>query len=191
MEKPVKQVRKRVQTWPMEFVNQSTIIKGQNELLLLDLLIDYSQLKRGDASRLKKDLPELKELIGVVYGAAEQVDGKVNHRPGQLPVWSDVSRRIVRDYPGAYTQLTGIEKKLSSNEPPTGRLLKEIRGDLVVVTNTVIRIQFDIFRIPIPKPPPDNGEMPEEVPEEAPIVLDINSLNLIIRNSGDFKLPGP
>lgn len=177
----------------MKFVDQATIIKSQNELLLLDLLIDYSHLKRGNVDRLKKDLPEIKELIGIIYGAAEAVDGEHTPRSGNLPVWADVSRKICRDYPGTYTNLTGIEKKLSSNEKPSGRLLKEIYRDLVIATNTVIRIQFDIFRIPLPKPPPVDGqdgqETPSEAPEEEPIILDIKNLKLI-RSSGDFKLPG-
>lgn len=188
MTQPVKQVRKRVQTWPMRYVNQGTIIKGQNELLLLDLLIDYSHLKRGDALRLKKDLPELKELIGSIYEAAEAVDGTSTPKPGNLPVWADISRRICTDYPGAYTRLSGMEKKLSS-EKPSGHLLREILKELILVTNKVIEIHFDILRIPIPKPLPAQGQDGQGLTEEAPTILDINSLKLL-RNSGDFKTPG-
>lgn len=179
----------------MKVVNQASTIKQQNELLLLDLLIDYSQFKQGNVSRLKKDLPELKELVGTIYGAAEIVDGTFDHKPGKLPIWSDVSRRICRDYPDAYTRLTGIEKKLSANEKPSKHLLKEIFTDLVLVTNKVIGIHFDILRIPIPKPPTEDGQKPpEEVPaildaedDEAPTIWDINSLKRMFRNSQDFK----
>lgn len=165
----------------MECVNQGITIKSKNELLLLDLLIDYSQLKRGDVSRLKKDLPELKELIGAIYGAAEAIDGTFAHKPGNLPVWADVPRRICRDYPGVRTKLVAIEQRLQDADLSC-RSLKEIRRDLVLVTNTVIEIHADILRIPIPKNPDGN----EAEDNEAPAILDINSLKLI-RKSGDFK----
>lgn len=176
----------------MKYVNQATIIKSQNELLLLGLLMDYSQLKREDVSRLKEDLPDLKKLIGIIYQAAEQIDGTFNHKS---PLWSNVSFRICDKYPGARARLANIEHKLQDARL-SGRLLKEILGDLVLVTNTVIEIQFDILRIPIPTPPPVDGPAPlkEEAPavldpdEEVPTILDINSLKLI-RNSGDFKPP--
>lgn len=172
-----KRVRKRVQTWPMKYVNQATVIKSQNELLLLDLLIDYKQLKLGSVDRLKEDLPRLKELIAIVYQAAEQVDGTFNHKS---PLWADVSYDIITDYPGARTRLAALEKKLSA-----GNSLKEIRQELILTINTVAKIHADILRIPLPKPPPGDEVEPEE---EAPIILDIKNLNLI-RSSGDFN-PG-
>lgn len=185
--------RKRVQTWPMKVVNQATIIRSQNELLLLDLLLAYKELKRGDSDRLKGCLPELKRLIGVIYQAAKEVDDTFPSEHGGQPVWFDVSLRIKRKYPDTRATLAGIGQKLESSSKPSGYLLKEILKDLIRILNIVMDIQVDILRIPIPEQPATSGEestgepaAPE--PIEEPTILDINSLKLI-RNSGEFKFP--
>lgn len=180
-----KRVRERVQTWPMKVINQAMTIKSQNELLLLDLLLAYKELKRGDAGRLKECLPELKRLIGVIYQAAEEVDGTFSHKRGNSPVWLDVSLAIEKDYPDTRTRLATIEQKLGLDAKPSGHLLNEIRKDLIFIINKVAGIHVDILRIPIPKNRDDNED--QESFEE-PAILDINSLNLI-RKSGEFKTP--
>lgn len=171
----------------MKFVDQAAIIKGQNELLLLDLLIGYKQLKSGKVDRLMDDLPKLKELIGIIYQAAEHVDGMSSHNRGQTPVWSDVSCVIVEDYPDTRSKLATIEKKLSRLSPddkPSSKLLKEIRRDLIPIINTVAGIHADILRIPLPRPP--KKEESEDADTDDAIILDVNNLRLI-RNQ--FKLP--
>lgn len=180
-----KRVRERVQTWPMKVANQATIIRSQNELLLLDLLIAYKKLKRGDPGRLKECLPELKKLVGIIFQAAKEVNGKFAQRQGNSPVWLDVSLTIKTDYPDTRTKLATIEQRLSRLSPDT----KEICKDLILIINTVAGVHADILRIPIPEQPPASGEESlEESTFEEPAILDINSLKLI-RNSGEFKFP--
>lgn len=170
----------------MKFVNQATIIKSQNELLLLDLLIGYKQLKLGNLSRLKDDLPELKVSIGIIYQAAEQIDAEFSHKS---PVWFDVSCVIVRDYPDTRTRLATIEQKLSGllpNDKPSSKLLNEIHRDLIPVINTVASIHADILRIPLPRPPKKEEAEDAETDTDDAIILDVKNLRLI-RNQ--FKLP--
>ena len=179
-----RRTRKRVQTWPMKYVNQATIIKSQNELLLLDLLIDYNQLQRSEFNRLKDDLPNLKKLVGIIYQAAEQIDDEFSHKS---PVWFSVSLKIGRDYPDTRTRLSTIEQRLASVTNPSGHLLGEICKDLVLIINKVVEVHVDILRIPIP----ENPDTEDRESSEKSAILDINSLNLIIRNHGELKSPNP
>lgn len=160
--------RARVQTWPIKFVGQATIIKSQNELLLLDLLMSHQELKINNPGKLEEVLPSLKQRVITIYQAACKVKGQFSHAP---PTWFGVSQDIKEDYPETYTDIAALGRKLRSKK------IDEARKDLIVIINTVAGIHADILRIPIP-----------EGASAGAFILDVNNLNLI-RNHTEFKLP--